>query len=167
MADGSPEKCVVDLGSQVAKLRVARGWSRSKLIKELLYGDPKSPNIDLYTEGWLARLEGGRIVRVDRTVVDELARALKCDSDEYAYLLVCADRSPLYGGGAENTGRLPADLTTLIHCFVMQLRDEILILVEKRHGMYSSRTLTKKEWMAIILLCMKTVISRWEREQLS
>ena len=98
--DGNPEFAMRRLGDEVARLRTQRGLARSRLVI-LIFQEltPADPIADSISEGWLKRLESGRMVRVDRSTIEAICRALGCVHAERARLLLHADRSPI--GSAE------------------------------------------------------------------
>jgi len=66
-ADGTPEPALRRCGAAIARLRTLRGWSRAKLIARLYDQiDPTNPLYDRISIAWLARLEGGRVVKLSR-----------------------------------------------------------------------------------------------------
>ena len=95
-ADGTPEPAIRRCGAAIARLRTLRGWSRAKLIARLYDQiDPTNPAYDRISIAWLARLEGGRVVKLSRAMLDALCRALDCAPHERTRLLMFADRNPL------------------------------------------------------------------------
>jgi transcriptional regulator with XRE-family HTH domain len=95
-ADGTPEPAIRRSGAAIARLRTLRGWSRAKLIAHLYDQiDPADPVHDRISIAWLARLEQGRIVKLPRTMLDALCRALECTPHERIGLLLLADRNVL------------------------------------------------------------------------
>ncbi|HEU4321988.1 MAG TPA: helix-turn-helix transcriptional regulator [Roseiflexaceae bacterium] len=93
-ADGTPDFAARQCGEEIARLRTARGWSRSKLVAQLLETlDTDDPNYDSIGESWLARLENGRMVKIPRQMLDAICRALACTEREQARVLLYADRS--------------------------------------------------------------------------
>jgi transcriptional regulator with XRE-family HTH domain len=94
--DGTPEDSTRRCGKLIARLRTARGWSRARLITRLCHElDPDDPQHEALGEAWLARLETGRTVKLQRATVEALCRALRCTPRERALLLLAADRSVL------------------------------------------------------------------------
>ncbi|HKV83076.1 MAG TPA: helix-turn-helix transcriptional regulator [Ktedonobacterales bacterium] len=94
--DGTPELAAKRCGEAIARLRTARRWSRAQLVIRL-YDEitPDDPNYESISETWLARLENGRMVKVPRQTIEALCRALRCSSQERAWVLLCADRNVL------------------------------------------------------------------------
>lgn len=94
--DGTPEASAKRCGAEIARLRTTRRWSRAKLIARLLEEiDPSDPNYDTLSEAWLSRLEGGRMVKISRQILDALCRALRCSHQERARVFLYADRNVL------------------------------------------------------------------------
>src|SRR5215472_2110560 len=94
--DGTPEMAAKRCGEAIARLRTLRRWSRAQLVIRL-YDEltPDDPSYDSISETWLARLENGRMVKVPRTTVEALCRALRCTPQQRAWVLLCADRNVL------------------------------------------------------------------------
>ena len=103
--DGTPEPAAKRCGEAIARLRTQRNWSRTQLLLHL-YNElsPSDPCYLSLSETWLARLENGRMVKVPRTTVEALCRALRCTPQERARVLLYADRNVL----AENDDEPPA-----------------------------------------------------------
>lgn len=96
MTDKVAERSVQQCGELIARLRTARDWSRSKLIARLYREiDPDDPMCSVLSEAWLARLENGRMVKVPRSLLEALCRALRCSSYERVRVLMSADRNVL------------------------------------------------------------------------
>ena len=94
--DGTPELFTKRLGNEIARLRTTRNWPRAKLIARLYNElDSTDPIYGRLSETWLARLESGRTVRVDYTVVEALCNALACTERERARVLLFSGRSVL------------------------------------------------------------------------
>jgi len=83
---GTPEQSTRRLGEEFARMRTAKGLSRSKVIRHL-------PDESEISEAWLARLETGRVVIVSRENIEALCHALDCTARERARLLLYADRN--------------------------------------------------------------------------
>lgn len=111
--DGSPERSTRRFGEEIARLRVARGWSRTKLISQLHDElDDQEARRDSLGETWLARLETGRVVKVPRHLAEALCRALHCTPKERARLLLYGDRNVL--AGAEHAPDRVAEVLTYL-----------------------------------------------------
>ncbi|HKT39597.1 MAG TPA: helix-turn-helix transcriptional regulator [Ktedonobacterales bacterium] len=111
--DGTPEFAAKRCGEAIARLRTLRGWSRAQLIIRL-YNElpPEDPNYESISETWLARLENGRMVKVQRQTVEALCRALRCSPQERAWVLLYADRNVLVD--AENAPTPAAEALTFV-----------------------------------------------------
>lgn len=111
--DGTPEFAAKRCGEAIARLRTLRGWSRAQLIIRLYNELPtEDPNYDSISETWLARLENGRMVKVQRQTVEALCRALRCSPQERAWVLLYADRNVLVDAECEPT--LAAEALTFV-----------------------------------------------------
>jgi len=92
--DGNAEPAAKRAGEEIARLRVSRGWTRWQLATKLPYVmQDKDPSRDAVSEAWLARLETGRKVIINRETLEAFCRALNCTPQERARLLLHADRS--------------------------------------------------------------------------
>lgn len=116
--DGKPENSTQHLGEQIARLRTKRHWSRAKLLVHLyneLDSDDRSFNT--ISESWLTRLENGRVVKVPRTTIEALCRALQCTPQERANILLHADRNVLSipNGNVDNVAELLNYTVHIIH----------------------------------------------------
>jgi DNA-binding Xre family transcriptional regulator len=118
--DGTPEMAAKRVGRVIAQLRNARDWSRSKLIARLHNElDENDPSCDHLSEAWLVRLEDGRMVKVQRHLIDALCRALGCSPRERARVLLAADRN-LFAGDSE----VASPVAEALNFLSLQLRDE-------------------------------------------
>lgn len=94
--DGTPELCAKRCGEAIARLRTQRRWSRAQLVIRLYSELPTDdPSYESVSETWLARLENGRMVKIPRSTVEALCRALRCSPQERAHVLLSADRNVL------------------------------------------------------------------------
>ena len=133
-ADGVPEFSTKRLGEEIARLRTARGWSRTKLVNRLFDAlTDDSTNRDSIGEAWLARLETGRMVKVPRGITEALCRALNCTSAERAHLLLLADRNILANSDAEVDPI--AETLNYVMDRLYHEANEILSKLIEQHGM--------------------------------
>jgi transcriptional regulator with XRE-family HTH domain len=156
--DGNPEYAMRRLGDEVARLRTQRGFARSRLVilifQELTSADPIADSI---SEGWLKRLESGRMVRVDRSTIEAIARALRCSPAERAKLLLHADRSPL--GSAEPDAVAEALTYAMGHVY-----RETHTILATIIGQRRAAELTQAELMELVLTAAQ-LISRQNQQQ--
>src|SRR5688572_12125838 len=92
--DGIPEPATKRCGELIACLRTRRGWSRPDLVRELLdVLDADDPLRNTISESWLARLEGGHMVKLPRQTIEVICQALNCTQIERLRVLLQADRN--------------------------------------------------------------------------
>jgi transcriptional regulator with XRE-family HTH domain len=132
--DGTPEFAAKRCGEAIARLRTLRGWSRAQLIIRL-YNElpPEDPNYDSISETWLARLENGRMVKVQRQTVEALCRALRCSSQERAWVLLYADRNVLVDAESAPTPAAEA-LTFVMDRLYAEAGDLLTAMVSQQPG---------------------------------
>lgn len=130
--DGTPEFAAKRCGEAIARLRTLRGWSRAQLIIRL-YNElpPEDPNYESISETWLARLENGRMVKVQRQTVEALCRALRCSPQERAWVLLYADRNVLVDAESAPTPAAEA-LTFVMDRLYAEAGDLLTAMVEQR-----------------------------------
>ncbi len=130
--DGTPEFAAKRCGEAIARLRTLRGWSRAHLIIRL-YNElpPEDPNYESISETWLARLENGRMVKVQRQTVEALCRALRCSPQERAWVLLYADRNVLVDAENEPTPAAEA-LTFVMDRLYAEAGDLLSAMVEQQ-----------------------------------
>ena len=132
--DGTPEFAAKRCGEAIARLRTLRGWSRAQLIIRL-YNElpPEDPNYDSISETWLARLENGRMVKVQRQTVEALCRALRCSPQERAWVLLYADRNVLVDAESAPTPAAEA-LTFVMDRLYAEAGDLLTAMVSQQPG---------------------------------
>ncbi|HEY7340095.1 MAG TPA: helix-turn-helix transcriptional regulator [Ktedonobacterales bacterium] len=132
--DGTPEFAAKRCGEAIARLRTLRGWSRAQLIIRL-YNElpPEDPNYDSISETWLARLENGRMVKVQRQTVEALCRALHCSPQERAWVLLYADRNVLVDAESAPTPAAEA-LTFVMDRLYAEAGDLLTAMVSQQPG---------------------------------
>lgn len=132
--DGTPEFAAKRCGEAIARLRTLRGWSRAQLIIRL-YNElpPEDPNYDSISETWLARLENGRMVKVQRQTVEALCRALRCSPQERAWVLLYADRNVLVDAECAPTPAAEA-LTFVMDRLYAEAGDLLTAMVSQQPG---------------------------------
>jgi transcriptional regulator with XRE-family HTH domain len=132
--DGTPEFAAKRCGEAIARLRTLRGWSRAQLIIRL-YNElpPEDPNYDSISETWLARLENGRMVKVQRQTVEALCRALRCSPQERAWVLLYADRNVLVDAESAPTPAAEA-LTFVMDRLYTEAGDLLTAMVSQQPG---------------------------------
>ena len=132
--DGKPEFAAKRCGEAIARLRTLRGWSRAQLIIRL-YNElpPEDPNYDSISETWLARLENGRMVKVQRQTVEALCRALHCSPQERAWVLLYADRNVLVDAESAPTPAAEA-LTFVMDRLYAEAGDLLTAMVSQQPG---------------------------------
>jgi transcriptional regulator with XRE-family HTH domain len=119
-ADGTPDFATIKGGEEIARLRTQRGWSRAKLIARLLDQlDTDDPSYDSISEAYLARLENGRMVKIARSTIEALCRALLCSKQERARVIQLFDRNILATSGSE-----PTAVAEMLNRAVAQLQEE-------------------------------------------
>lgn len=129
--DGTPEFAAKRCGEAIARLRTQRGWSRAQLIIRLYNELPlEDPNYDSISETWLARLENGRMVKVQRQTVEALCRALRCSPQERAWVLLYADRNVLVDADHAPTPAAEA-LTFVMERIYAEAGDLLTAMVEQ------------------------------------
>lgn len=92
--DGNPPEENKRCGNEVLKMRTAKGLTRTQLIKRIsdrLGYD--HPLYDTVTEGWLARLEQGRLVRLPHELIITVCDALCCTLQERVNILISGGRN--------------------------------------------------------------------------
>ena len=138
--DGTPEFAAKRCGEAIARLRTLRGWSRAQLIIRL-YNElpPEDPNYDSISETWLARLENGRMVKVQRQTVEALCRALRCSPQERAWVLLYADRNVLVDADCAPTPAAEA-LTFVMDRLYAEAGDLLTAMVEQTSRKRPGRT---------------------------
>lgn len=93
---GIPELSTQRCGEEIARLRNIRNMSRARLVARISTEiDEDDPSADSISESWLKRLENGVLVKLPRTTLDAICRALRCTPRERARVLLLADRSAL------------------------------------------------------------------------
>jgi len=132
--DGTPEFAAKRCGEAIARLRTLRGWSRAQLIIRL-YNElpPEDPNYDSISETWLARLENGRMVKVQRQTVEALCRALRCSPQERAWVLLYADRNVLVDADSAPTPAAES-LTFVMDRLYAEAGDLLTAMVSQQSG---------------------------------
>jgi transcriptional regulator with XRE-family HTH domain len=151
--DGTPEPAAKLAGDVVARLRTARHWSRAKLIVRLYDElDPNDPNYDSISESWLARLENGRMVKVARSTIEALCRALQCTSQERARVLLYADRNGLTDGDSAPNGVAEALNYTMI-----RLYDEAYEILSSLIGRRRAADLDERELLELTATALELV----------
>jgi hypothetical protein len=94
--DGVPELATKRCGELIACLRAKRRWSRPHLVRKLLEViDADDPLWNTISDAWLARLEGGHIVKLSRQTIEMICLALNCTKFERLRVLSYADRNIL------------------------------------------------------------------------
>lgn len=144
--DGTPEVATQRLGSEIARLRNQRAWSRSHLVLRLMrMVDENDPLADMISESWLKRLEDGRIVKVSRHMLELLCQALDCTDEERVWLLLCADRNPL----ASENGP-PNRVAMLLNYTIHLLHRDAADLLENILQQYNIDDLSEQDLLAIV-----------------
>ena len=155
-ADGMPEPAIRCCGAAIARLRTLRGWSRVKLIARLYDQiDPTAPVYDRISVAWLARLEQGRVVKLSRTMLDALCRALECTPHERIQLLLLADRNAL--GCAD---RAPTPAALVIAYTAAQLYDEAHATISELIGSRSLDAIGDLDLLEIAAASLQELITR-------
>ena len=96
MGDGAPEESTKRLGDEIARLRNEKGLTRTQLVVRILYMlGAEHPFTEVISEGWLNRLESGRLVKISHETIEILCEALKCTDGEKIIVMMYSDRNPL------------------------------------------------------------------------
>lgn len=105
-------------GDLIRHLREERGWTRAELLaryqKKLELINPNYEFSEVPSDAWLARVERGESVRVERQGIDVLCDALECNASERIEVLTRADRNIL------NDPSIEARLLNLVVFFIAQ-----------------------------------------------
>jgi hypothetical protein len=157
--DGTPEIAAKRFGDQVERTRRSKGLRPTELVERLYKEiDPNDPILVGINENWLKRLEAGRIVKIPRRLVDAMCRALDCNRQERARILLHADRNIL--GGHEKPSA------------VAELLNYLLDLLSEEPGFFSEllvqwqRTkLTDLEMLELLLSAVGLMIEDRKRQQ--
>lgn len=153
MADGTPEMAVKQCGEEIARLRSARGWSRTRLVVRLLRELESDEELcEGLSEAWLARLENGRMVKLPRPTLEALCRALACTERERARLLLLADRNVLCHAAA-----CPDPVAEVLTYAMSQLHDEAGALLQTLIGQRRTADLTDAEVLELVLRAVQLV----------
>ncbi len=159
-ADGTPEPAAKRCGEAIARLRTLRRWSRAQLVVRL-YNEisPDDPNYDSISETWLARLENGRMVKVPRQTIEALCRALRCSSQERAWVLLCADRSVVATRDEE-----PSPVAELLTYAMERLYAEAHESLAAMIGARPADALDEQELFELTAAALETVLARRARQ---
>lgn len=159
-ADGTPEPAAKRCGEAIARLRTLRRWSRAQLVVRL-YNEisPDDPNYDSISETWLARLENGRMVKVPRQTIEALCRALRCTSQERAWVLLCADRSVVATRDEE-----PTPVAELLTYAMERLYAEAHESLAAMIGSRPAEALDEQELFEVTAAALETVLARRARQ---
>jgi transcriptional regulator with XRE-family HTH domain len=155
-ADGTPEPAAQRCGAAVARLRTFRNLSRAQLIARLYDEiDPADHTYEHISVTWLARLENGRVVKVARSMVEALCRALRCTPRERAWLLLHADRNVLASAGDE-----PTQTAELLTYVIDQLQHEAPEILAALLGARRACALDELELLEITATALEIAIAR-------
>jgi transcriptional regulator with XRE-family HTH domain len=158
-SDGTPELCAIRCGEAVARIRTTRGWTRLQLLTRLASEiDPADPCVPAMSETWLARLENGRMVKIPRSTIEALCRALRCTVRERAWILLQADRNAL----AERDEADPA-AEAMVY-IAAQLYAESQHVVEALVGRRDPVTLDDDELLEIASIMLERALARRQRQ---
>lgn len=159
-ADGTPEPAAKRCGEAIARLRTLRRWSRAQLVVRL-YNEisPDDPNYDSISETWLARLENGRMVKVPRQTIEALCRALRCNPQERAWVLLCADRSVVATRDEE-----PSPVAELLTYAMERLYAEAHESLAAMIGSRAADALDEQELFELTAAALETVLARRARQ---
>lgn len=158
-SDGTPELAAIRCGEAIARLRTIRRWTRTQLLTRLYQElSPDDPYFESVSETWLARLENGRMVKVPRSTVEALCRALRCTSRERAWVLLHADRNVL---AEQATSPSPAAevLTFVVERLYAESHEIVDALVSSRE----TAALNELELFEIAATALEQVIARRRR----
>ena len=135
---GKPEEPVSLCGEHVGLLRARKGLKPRDLIYRLLSElDEDDPLYDSVSEPWLKRLEAGQIVKLPRSTILAIGRALQCTTTEMVDLLLTADRNVF----ADEKGRT-TDIDKVFVRFTALLKEDPKAVREVETAL-SSTTVTK------------------------
>jgi transcriptional regulator with XRE-family HTH domain len=159
--DGTPEMAAKRCGEAIARLRTLRRWSRAQLVIRL-YDEltPDDPSYDSISETWLARLENGRMVKVPRTTVEALCRALRCTSQQRAWVLLCADRNVL----AEDISE-PTEVAEVLTYAMDRLYNEAYEALRGLIGQRDASELDDVEIFEVTATALNLLLERRTRRQ--
>src|SRR4051812_4727307 len=80
-SDGVPDPTTERAGAEIARLRTLRKLSRSKLVALMhkrLAENEDDPLFEQISDGWLTRLETGKLVKISHRALEIICDALKC-----------------------------------------------------------------------------------------
>lgn len=159
--DGTPEFAAKRCGEAIARLRTLRDWSRTQLLLRL-YNElsPADPAYHSLSETWLARLENGRMVKVPRSVVEALCRALRCTPQERARVLLYADRNVLVNEDAEPSPAAET-LTYAMDRLYHDAHDVLAALLQQR----LPSMLDEMELLEVTEAALRALIARHQQRQ--
>jgi transcriptional regulator with XRE-family HTH domain len=157
-ADGTPEPAALRCGAAVARLRTLHNLSRAQLIARLC--DQIDPADEHISMAWLARLENGRIVKVARSVIEALCRALGCTPRQRAWLLLQADRNVLASADDQ-----PSETTELLTYAIDQLRRDAPDTLAALLGSRRACALDELEVLELTAAALECAIARRRAEQ--
>src|SRR5262245_2553078 len=160
-ADGTPEPAAQRCGAAVARLRTLRNLSRAQLLARLYDQlDPADHTYEHISLTWLARLENGRIVKVARSTVEALCRALCCTPSERAWLLLHADRNVLASAGDH-----PTQTAELLTYVVDHLHREAHEFLATLLGPRPACALSELELLELTATALESTIVQLRAEQ--
>lgn len=154
--DGTPEVCAKRCGESIAQLRTQRRWSRAQLVIRLYSELPTDdPSYESISETWLARLENGRMVKIPRSTVEALCRALRCSPQERAHVLLSADRNVL-----ADADQAPTPAAEVLTYAMDRLYRDASELLAQELGRRASGTLDDLEILELTAHALQVVITR-------
>lgn len=160
--DGTPEMAAKRCGEAIARLRTMRRWSRAQLVIRL-YDEltPDDPSYESVSETWLARLENGRMVKVPRQTVEALCRALRCSSQERAWVLLCTDRNVL----AEDISE-PTEVAEVLTYAMDRLYNEAFEALRGLIGQRDASELDEVEIFEVTATALNLLLARRSQREL-
>jgi hypothetical protein len=121
---------------------------------------PDDPSYDSVSETWLARLENGRMVKVPRTTVEALCRALRCTPQQRAWVLLCADRNVL----AEDISE-PTEVAEVLTYAMDRLYNEAYEALRGLIGQRDAAELDDVEIFEVTATALNLLLERRTRRQ--